>query len=250
MAAKKAGVTPRVGAFPDLAIAINGSPAADGVVTARVAGGLYDLRLPISPAAVPLRRALHNMAKAINVALQEDFLETELEPAYRAARVRKGRVWILHREYIGLGDGVMGAIGRLARSASLTLKGPDPASPEGKRWIEEFGQKGAFRGVLNLFARKMDLVQEYEDQVPVFVEQMLDRLESVRVIVGWNRDEWEIGTSTLGLDVEIRASEEVVAKREAELRAREGTGKKKTGSGGKKTTKKKASPRKAGKKAD
>ncbi len=35
------------------------------------------------------------------------------------------------------------------------------------------------------------------------IEQTLDRLEARRVITDWSRDEWEISTSMIGLDVAI-----------------------------------------------
>jgi len=190
--------------FPDLAVAVAGEPSG-GAVTARVAGGLVDLQLKISPSVAAPRTALMNMAKAINVALQSEFLQTELEPAYRAARVRNGAVEILHREYIGLGDGIFASIGKAAKSFQLTLRGPDPASPASQKVhaSDPKSDGGAIRGMLDLLGRKMNLIQEYEDQVPVFVEQMLDRLESVKVVVGWSRDEWEIETTNLGLDVRM-----------------------------------------------
>jgi hypothetical protein len=56
---------------------------------------------------------------------------------------------------------------------------------------------------LNVVARKLDLVAEYEDRVPAYVEQMFDRLEASGIIIGWSRDDWEIGTTTIGLDVWI-----------------------------------------------
>ena len=169
-------------------------------VTARKAGTISDLLLPISPSAVPVKKALSNLAKAINLALQEDFLETELDTAYRAARVRQGRVQMLHQDYIGLGDGLFAKVGRVTRSLQLTMKGPDPASPEGKQWLAEHGPS-PIRGFLDLVGRKLNLLQEFEDKVPMYVEQMLDRLEAVRMITGWDRSEWEITTSSVGLDV-------------------------------------------------
>ncbi len=182
--------------FGDLSIAVSGSDAVRDQVTARVAGELVDLALPVSPTEVPVKRALQGMAKAINLALQSTFVETELEPAYEAARVHRGTVEILHREYIGLGDGVFAAMGKLAKSFTLTLRGPDPVAPKERRKAG-----GPVSGLYDLLARKLNLVQEYEDMVPTFVEQMLDRLEAVRTIIGWRRDEWHIQTKTIGLDV-------------------------------------------------
>ena len=57
--------------------------------------------------------------------------------------------------------------------------------------------------MLSLVGRKLDMVGEYEDRVPAFVEQMFDRLEASGIIVGWGRDDWEIGTTSIGLDIGI-----------------------------------------------
>jgi hypothetical protein len=186
----------------DLSIAIQSSGENRAPVTARLAGELHDMELPIAPSEVGAAVACRNLAKAINVAFQNEFLPTELEPAYRAARTRKGRVELLHREWIGLGDGVLAQIGRTLRSIRLTLQGPDPASPEGQRRIAD-GGGGMIKGLASLLARKLNLIQEYENMVPTFVEQMLDRLESVRLITGWRREEWKIETTSIGLDVHL-----------------------------------------------
>jgi hypothetical protein len=178
------------------------APAGKGTITARKAGSLTDMQLPVSPAAVGLTKALQNLAKALNLALQSDFLETDLDQMYKGARVRQGRVQLMHRDYIGLGDGLFAKLGRAAKSFQLTLTGPDPASPEGKAWVAEHG-RGSLRGMFNLLGRKLDLIQEYEDKVPVYVEQTLDRLEAAKMITGWNRDEWQISTTAVGLDVTI-----------------------------------------------
>ena len=106
----------------------------------------------------------------------------------------------MHEDYFGLGDGIMASFGRAAKSFSLTLKGPDAASPEGKKWIKQNGG-GSLGGVLNLVGRKLNLLQEFEDKVPIYVQQILDRLEATKLITGWNRDEWEIETTVVGLDV-------------------------------------------------
>src|SRR5688572_11654220 len=95
---------------PGLVIAAAARPG-QGTITARKAGGLRDMALPVSPKDVPLAKALQNLAKAINIAFSTDFLENELEQVYKAARVRKGAVEILHADFIGLGDGVMASIG-------------------------------------------------------------------------------------------------------------------------------------------
>lgn len=189
-------------ADPGIVIAAAARPG-QGTITARKAGGLGDMALPVSPSAVPLAKALQNLAKAINIAFSSDFLENELEQVYKAARVRKGTVEILHSDYIGLGDGVMANFGRAGKSIQLTLRGPDPTSPEGKAILAKNGG-GAFRGLANFLGRKLDLLQEYEDKVPTYVEQMLDRLEAAQMITGWQRDEWEIRTKVVGLDVVIR----------------------------------------------
>lgn len=173
-------------------------------VTARKAGTLVDMMLPVSPKKASPQQALENLAKAINLALQSDFLETELDSVYKAARVRQGAVVIQHRDYFGLGDGLFAKVGKATRSIQLTLRGPDPVSPEGKAWIEKHGGKSPLKGFINLVGRKLDFLQEFEDKVPTFVEQMLDRLEAARMITGWNRTEWEITTATIGLDITIK----------------------------------------------
>ena len=53
------------------------------------------------------------------------------------------------------------------------------------------------------FTRKLDLVPEYEDRVPAYVEQMFDRLEASGIIVGWDRGDWNVRTTSVGLDVRI-----------------------------------------------
>jgi len=173
-----------------------------GTVTARRAGGLRDLALEVSPRKVGVPAALQHLAKSVNIAFQADFGENSLEAVYQAAIVQRGAVRIIHREYFGFGDTWFGEFGRLIRSLGLTLEGPDPASPEGQKAIAEKGAR-SIRGLLNLLGRKLDLVAEYEDRVPAYVEQMFDRLEASGIIVGWNREDWEIETTTVGLDVRI-----------------------------------------------
>ncbi len=56
-----------------------------------------------------------------------------------------------------------------------------------------------------MIGRKLDIITEYEDRVPAYVEQMFDRLEASGIIVGWDRNEWEIWTTTIGLDIRIAA---------------------------------------------
>ena len=193
------------GMDPGIMIGAAAQPG-QGTITARRAGGLRDMMLPVSPAEVPLAKALQNLAKAINIAFSSDFLENELEQVYKAARVRKGAVEILHADYIGLGDGVFATMGKVGKSFQLTLRGPDFASPEGKALLEQHGVGGRkrVRGVANFLGRKLDLLQEYEDKVPTYVEQLLDRLEAAYMITGWHRDEWDISTRLVGLDVIIR----------------------------------------------
>ncbi len=186
---------------PGVMVGVSTQPG--GTVTARKAGGLRDMMLPISPSQVPVAKALQNLAKIINIAFTSDFLENELEQVYKTARVRKGTVEILHGDYIGLGDGVFATIGKVGKSLQLTLRGPDPGSPEGKALLERQGRR-TFGGIMNFIGRKLDLIQEYEDQVPMYVEQLLDRLEAAQMVTGWNRDEWEITTKLVGLDVVIR----------------------------------------------
>ena len=113
-------------------------------ITARRAGDMADLQLCISPVRQQIPIALRNLAKALNLALKSDFIETPLDAVYKAARVHNGAVQILHRDYIGLGDGVFASLGKAAKSFCLTMRGPDAASPEGQAWIEQHGG-GALR---------------------------------------------------------------------------------------------------------
>ena len=136
----------------------------------------------------------------MNIALKLDFIETELDRVYKAARVYKGELRVLHLDYIGLGDGVLASIGKTIRSFRLTFQGPDAGSPEGQQWIELHGTSPVV-GVFNLIGRKLNILQEYEDKVPYYVEQTLDRLEAKRIIKDWHRNEWKIETTAIGLDV-------------------------------------------------
>jgi hypothetical protein len=183
-------------------VAVATDPGRTGTVTARRAGGLRDMALEVSPAKVGVPAALQHLAKAINIAFQTDFGENYLESVYQAAIVRRGEVYIVHREYFGFGDNWFGQFGRLIRSLELTLEGPDPASPEGQERIREKGP-ATIRGILNLIGRKLDLVAEYEDRVPAYVEQTFDRLEASGIINGWDRNDWEIWTTNIGLDIRI-----------------------------------------------
>ena len=186
-----------------LGVAVSTDTAGGGTVTARKAGGLRDLGLEVEPGVVGVRAALQHMAKAVNVAFQSDYGENYLESVYQAAIVRNGEVVIIHREFFGYRDNWFGQFGRLLESLSMTFEGPDPASPEGR---QRFAEKGpaSIRGLFNLIGRKLDLVAEFEDRVPAYVEQMFDRLEASGIIVGWNRDDWTITTTTIGLDVRIK----------------------------------------------
>jgi hypothetical protein len=185
-------------------MAIAAGPGQAGTVTARKAGELRDMGLVVDPARIGIKGALQHLAKAVNIAFQTDYGENYLESVYQAAIVRRGEVNIVHREYFGFGDTWFGQFGRLLRSLELTLEGPDPASPEGQARIIEKGPS-TIRGILNLIGRKLDLVAEYEDRVPAYVEQMFDRLEASGIIVGWNRNDWDIWTTTIGLDIRIAA---------------------------------------------
>jgi len=185
-------------------VAVSAEAGKSGTVTARKAGGLRDMGLDVDPRKVGVLAALQHLAKAVNIAFQTDYGENYLESVYQAAIVRRSEVTIVHKEYFGFGDTWFGQLGRLVRSLELTLEGPDPASPEGQQQIAERGPR-TIRGILNLIGRKLDIITEYEDRVPAYVEQMFDRLEASGIIVGWDRNEWEIWTTTIGLDIRIAA---------------------------------------------
>jgi hypothetical protein len=185
-----------------LGVAISSGTGESGTVTARKAGGLRDMNLDVDPKKVGVKGALQHLAKAVNIAFQTDYGENYLESVYQAAVVRRDQVHIIHREYFGFGDNWLGQFGRLVRSLELTLEGPDPASPEGRQRIIEKGPS-TIRGILSLIGRKLDLVAEYEDRVPAYVEQMFDRLEASGIIDGWDRDDWDIWTTAVGLDIRI-----------------------------------------------
>ncbi len=173
-----------------------------GTVTARKAGGLRDMALDVDPDVVGIKGALQHLAKAINIAFQSDYGENYLESVYQAAIVRNGEIQVVHREYFGFRDNWFGQLGMLLRSLQLTLEGPDPASPEGQQRIREKGP-ASIRGLFNLLGRKLDLVSEFEDRVPAYVEQMFDRLEASGIITGWDRDDWDIWTTSIGLNIKI-----------------------------------------------
>ena len=190
----------------ELGLGVAVSAEGGGVVTARRAGGLRDMALGVDPNAVGLKAALQNLAKSINVAFQSDYGENYLEAVYQAAIVRKGVVQVIHKDYFGFGNNFFGRLGMLLRSVGLTFQGPDPASPEGQKRITERGPS-SIRGLFSLLGRKMDLVAEFEDRVPAYVEQMFDRLEASGIIEGWDRDLWEITTTRIGLNILIRPAE-------------------------------------------
>jgi hypothetical protein len=193
-----------------ISVAVAAGSGEAGTVTARRAGGLRDMALEVNPRKAGVKAALQHLAKAVNIAFQTDFGENYLESVYQAAIVRRGEVHIIHREYFGFGDSWFSQFGRLIRSLELTLEGPDPASPEGQKQIAEKGP-ASIRGILNLIGRKLDLVAEYEDRVPAYVEQMFDRLEASGIILGWDRNDWDVWTTHIGLDIRIAPKSEVAA---------------------------------------
>ncbi len=188
-----------------LGVAVSADAGSGGTVTARRAGGLRDMAMEVDPEAVGVRVALQHLAKAINIAFQSDYGENYLEAVYQAALVRKEEIHVIHRDYFGYRETWFGQFGRLIRSMQLTLEGPDPASPEGRKLIADKGP-ATIRGLFNLMGRKLDIVAEFEDRVPTYVEQMFDRLEASGIIVGWDRSDWEIWTTAIGLDIRIRAA--------------------------------------------
>ena len=185
-----------------MGVTLAADQAGAGTITARRAGGLRDMGMEVDPGKVGVKAALQHLAKAINIAFQTDFGENYLESVYQAAIVRRGEVHVIHKEYFGFGDSWFGEFGKLIRSMELTLEGPDPVSPEGRQRIIESGP-ASIRGILNLIGRKLDLVAEYEDRVPAYLEQTLDRLEASGIITGWNRNDWDIWTTRIGLDIRI-----------------------------------------------
>src|SRR3954466_3479766 len=189
-----------------LGVAVSSEPGKAGTVTARKAGGLRDMGLEVDPRKVGVKAALQHLAKAVNIAFQTDYGENYLESVYQAAIVRRGEVIIVHKEYFGFKDTWFGQFGMLLRSMQLTLEGPDPASPEGQKRIAEKGP-ASIRGIFNLLGRKLDLITEFEDRVPAYVEQMFDRLEASGIILGWDRNDWEIRTTSIGLDIVIGVKE-------------------------------------------
>jgi hypothetical protein len=192
-----------------IGVSVEGSHTGGGTITARRAGGLRDMGMEVEPRKIGVKAALQHLAKAINIAFQTDFGENYLESVYQAAIVRRGEVHIIHKEYFGFGDSWFGEFGKLIRSMELTLEGPDPVSPEGRQRIIEKGP-ASIRGILSLIGRKLDLVAEYEDRVPAYLEQTFDRLEASGIIIGWSRNDWEIRTTNVGLDIRIAPKPELL----------------------------------------
>ena len=197
-----ASVGPLPSASNDVSLGVAVAAEGGGTVTARKAGGLRDMVLEVDPDAIGVTGALQHLAKAINIAFQSDYGENYLEAVYQAAIVRKGEVVVVHKEYFGFRDTWFGQFGMLLRSLSLTFEGPDPASPEGQKRFQDQGP-ATIRGIFNLIGRKLDLVAEFEDRVPAYVEQMFDRLEASGIITGWDRDDWDIWTTSIGLNIKI-----------------------------------------------
>ena len=196
-------ITPLPSGSNDVSLGVAVSAGSEGgTVTARKAGGLRDMALEVDPDDIGVKGALQHLAKAINIAFQSDYGENYLESVYQAAIVRNSETIIIHKEYFGFRDNWFGQLGMLLRSLQLTLEGPDPASPEGQQRIKEKGP-ATIRGLFNLIGRKLDLISEFEDRVPAYVEQMFDRLEASGIITGWDRDDWDIWTTTIGLNIKI-----------------------------------------------
>src|SRR5262245_25151746 len=191
-------------AKPDggIGLGVAASSESGGVVTARKAGGLLDVRLDVNPDSIGAQGALQHLAKAVNIAFQDNVGQNALEAVYQAAVLMCGEVRIIHKEYFGFQPTWFGQLGRLLKSLGLTFQGPDPASPEGQKRIAEHGPS-SIRGLLNFIGRKTHFLPEFEDRVPAFVEQMFDRLEATGIIVGWDRNDWVIWTTKIGLDIRI-----------------------------------------------
>ena len=192
----------------EMGIAVSADSRSGGVVTARRAGGLRDMALEVDPDTVGVKAAMQHLAKAVNIAFQTDYGENYLEAVYQAAILRNGELQIVHKEYFGFRDTWFGQLGMLLKSMQLTFQGPDPASPEGQKQIAEHGAS-SIRGLFNFLGRKLELVTEFEDRVPAYVEQMFDRLEASGIITGWDREDWLITTTKIGLNIRIVPSRSV-----------------------------------------
>ena len=198
----KATPLPTASSEVPLGVAVTTEPGKSGTVTARKAGGLRDMGLEVDPKKVGVNAALQHLAKAVNIAFQTDYGENYLESVYQAAIVRRGRSRSSTASISASATpGSASSAGCSARSSSRS-KGPTPPRPRDKRRSRRKGPR-TIRGILNLIGRKLDLVAEYEDRVPAYVEQMFDRLEASGIIVGWNRDNWDIWTTNIGLDIRI-----------------------------------------------
>lgn len=195
-------IVPVPNASGDMSLGVAVAGGGGETVTARKAGGLRDMALDVDPDSVGLNAALQHLAKAVNIAFQTDYGENYLESVYQAAIVRNGEVRVVHREYFGFGTTWLGQFGMLLKSLQLSIAGPDPASPEGTKRYQEKGP-ATIRGLLNVVGRKLDLVPEFEDRVPAYFAQMLDRLEAIGIIVGWDRQDWQVTTTRVGLDIRI-----------------------------------------------
>lgn len=195
-------IVPVPNASGDMSLGVAIAGGGGETVTARKAGGLRDMSLDVDPDSVGLAGALQHLAKAVNIAFQTDYGENYLESVYQAAIVRGGEVRVVHREYFGFGTSWMGQFGMLLKSLQLSISGPDPASPEGGKRYQEKGP-ATIRGLLSVVGRKLDLVPEFEDRVPAYFTQMLDRLEASGIIVGWDREDWHVTTTRVGLDIRV-----------------------------------------------
>ena len=158
--------------------------------------------MEVDPDAVGVKAALQHLAKAVNIAFQTDYGENYLEAVYQAAIVPERRD--SHHP-----QGIFRLPGDLVRRAGhappLDAAHPRRPRPRLARRPEADHRErpSTIRGLFNLFGRKLDLVAEFEDRVPAYVEQMFDRLEASGIIVGWDRDDWEIWTTTIGLNIRI-----------------------------------------------
>jgi len=106
-------------------------------ITARIAGAMDDMHLPVSPASVTAKAALRNMAKAINLALKSDFIESDLDLVYKAARVHANQVEVLHHQYIGLGNGLFAKIGKTDSIFLINTSGTGPSVARRRKMVQK-----------------------------------------------------------------------------------------------------------------
>ena len=139
----------------------------------------------------------------MNIAFQTDYGENYLESVYQAAIVRNGEIHIVHREYFGFRRHLVRPVRHAPPLAAADARRPRPGLARGAEADRREGRRPRSAGLLNLLGRKLDLVAEYEDRVPAYVEQMFDRLEASGIIVGWDRDDWDIWTTKIGLNIRI-----------------------------------------------